>query len=466
MIMTVGGDAPTIIDRGGSMNIKALLPLCLLLVTACDDAATNDRPSDTELAKLRATCSFAAGDPATVTTGYEIPVGPDIRIDHFVLIMQENRSFDHYFARLPEAGVTDVAVAPLTASNPDTDGTLRYAYHETMHCIEDVAHSWNASHLQYNDGRNDGFVTTNNPDGVRALGYYDESDLPFYYGIVKTFASADRFFCSMLGPTWPNRMFFFAGTSYGRTNNQFVPDGVTVTSIFDLLDERDISWTIYSQDLPGAAMFPHLLGKGGEHLKGYDEFFEDAAAGRLPAVALVDPEFNAGVDRTDEHPPGSHQAGQAFVASVVNAVRDSPLWPSSAVIVTYDEHGGYYDHVPPPPACPPDEHAPILDGDDVQAAFDRFGFRVPLLVVSPWARPGYIEHRTLDHTSVIRMIEARYDLPALTARDANALPLTVLFDFSGEPPLLDAAPLPEATVDEAALQLCRQMFPGDGGGIF
>src|SRR5262249_52911695 len=153
----------------------------------------------------------------------------------------------------------------------------------------------------------------------------------------------------------------------------------------------------------------------------------DAAAGTLPQVSYVDPAFILGED--DEHPPTNIQLGQAFIAKVLNAVMTSPAWKRTAVIVTYDEHGGYYDHVPPPPACPPDAIPPSLQPNDTQARFDRYGVRVPLVVVSPYARKHFVSHRVYDHTSILRFIETRFDLPALTARDANADPLLDLFDF-------------------------------------
>jgi len=391
--------------------------LCLamalsILTVGCGDDSGGGSDGDSLLA-ARENCTFTAGALPAETLGDEIPRGDDIPIDHFVIMMQENRSFDHYFGRLPAAGHDDVDGLPAGAANPDANGNPVEVFHADQYCIRDVAHSWNSSHRQYNDGANDGFVTTNDPAGERALGYLDEGDLPFYYGLAKTFAIGDRMFCSVLGPTFPNRFYFLAATSDGRINNRLVP--FMRASIFDRLDAAGITWKVYAPDLAFALLF-------GELPRPLAEFYADAAAGTLPQVAYVDPSFGLSgeVEQNDEHPPSNPQLGQLFVESVYDAVRASPLWPRSAMILTYDEHGGFYDHVPPPGACIPDDVPPETDANDVQAAFDRYGFRVPLVVISPWARPGHVSHSTYDLTSVLRLLEARWNLPALTARDANA----------------------------------------------
>lgn len=416
----------------------------LLVFAACGGGSGSGGSQSDSQAEARLNCEFGAGDLPGETLGPEIPQGGDIPLDHLVILMQENRSFDHYFGRLPAAGHTDVEGLPADASNPDANGAAVAAFHSERYCIRDVAHGWNASHLQYNDGLNDGFVVTNDPGGERAMGYLEESDLPFYYGLAKTFAIADNFFCSLLGPTFPNRFYFLTGTSDGRINNRLEP--YTRPSIFDLLDEAGVTWKVYAAS-PFA--FSLLLGRQRHTL---DDFFADAAAGELPEVAYVDPVF-FGDEQNDEHPPSNPQRGQKFVEGIYAAVRASPNWPSLALIITYDEHGGFYDHVPPPAACVPDDVPPETDAGDVQASFDRYGFRVPLIVVSPWARPGYVSHELYDLTSVLRLVETRFDLPALTARDANATPITDLFDFT-RARLLDPPPLPAAVIDPVQEAIC------------
>jgi phospholipase C len=212
-----------------------------------------------------------------------------------------------------------------------------------------------------------------------------------------------------------------------------------------------VSWKIYYSDLPFGAIFAYVRQPSlAANLAKMDPddaknpFLLDAAAGTLPQVSFVDPSF-IGETENDEHPPTSIQVGQAFVAKIVNAVLGSPLWNRTALILTYDEHGGFYDHVSPPPACKPDDTAPLLAPGDEPGEFDRYGIRVPFVVVSPFARRQFVSHRTYDHTSVLRFIETRFDLPALTRRDANADPLLELFDFR-KPAFKKPPRLPAATI--------------------
>ncbi|HEY8087479.1 MAG TPA: alkaline phosphatase family protein, partial [Polyangiaceae bacterium] len=176
-----------------------------------------------------------------------------------------------------------------------------------------------------------------------------------------------------------------------------------------------------------------------------------AQGGTLPQVAFVDAIFgHDGPTQTDEHPPADIQFGQQFVSSMVQALLASPQWPVSALFFTYDEHGGYYDHLPPPPACKPDTIEPALPtGDTTGGHFDRYGVRVPMVVVSPFARRAFVSHTVYDHTSITRFIEAKFRLPALTARDANANPLMEMFDFANPafvtPPVLPPAPDPDTS---------------------
>jgi phospholipase C len=193
------------------------------------------------------------------------------------------------------------------------------------------------------------------------------------------------------------------------------------------------------------------------------QYFADAAAGTLPQVAFVDPLFvGSSNTENDEHPTSNIQVGQEFVSRVVNALLASPQWPRSALFLTYDEHGGFYDHVRPRPACLPDGIPPLLEAGDDPGAFDRYGFRVPMVVVSPFARSRYVSHRVYDHTSILRFIETRFDLPALTRRDANADPLLRMFDFR-QPPFATPPSLPAATIDQAHFDepVCAQ---GTGSG--
>jgi len=407
-------------------------------------------------------CAFHAGALPADTLPAGTPHGAAIPIDHIVVLMQENHSFDNYFGRLPAFGHGDVDGLPAGASNPDANGTAVPAFHQDRYCTADTDHSWTGSHLEFNSGKNDGFVIRNNPDGARAIGYYDQSDLPLYYALAQSFAIGDRYFCSVLGPTFPNRMHLLAGTSFGHIRNDLNPTGFVQPTIFDTLNAHNVSWKVYYNDFSYAGLLFQLTPASRARLVRFANFARDAAAGTLPQVSFVDPAMGIVSVELDEHPPANIQQGEQFAAQVTEAVLSSPNWPRTALFITYDEHGGFYDHVPPPAACPPDDIAPLLDpGDpesDFPAQFDRYGFRVPLMVVSPYARPGFVSHAIYDHTSILRFIETRFDLPALTNRDANAQAMLDLFDFS-HPALLNP-PMPSpVTVDPAQLQQCRDDFP-------
>ena len=404
-----------------------------------------------------ASCPFEAGALPVDTLPAGAPHGNAIPIDHIVVLMQENRSFDHYFGRLRPKGKRAAEGPPKGASNPDpTGGDPIRPFRQKATCdVEDVAHSWNASHAQYAGGAMDGFTTTNavdvDPSGSRAMGYYTRRELPFYFDLYRSFAIGDRYFASLLGPTYPNRQYLLVGTSFGRVHNDLDLSDSPKT-IFEALDEAGASWKIYYEQIPFALLLPYVAARP-ENRVPASEFAADAAADRLPNVSFVDPAFFGDPDvRSDEHPPANVQVGQAWVADKVRTLMASPLWPRSALFLTYDEHGGYYDHVPPPPACVPDDIAPMLELGDVDEAFDRYGFRVPVVVVSPFARKRFVSHRVYDHTSILRFIETRFDLPALTARDANADPMLDLFDFANppfmEPPRLPAAPIGPRRAEE------------------
>jgi phospholipase C len=392
-------------------------------------------------------------------------------IDHIVLLMQENRSFDHYLGQLKAFDPTlDVEPQPPDFSNPNPSGGPAIPiHHKTLLCdVEDVTHSWPNTHLQWNNGAMDGFATTNSvagvePSGRRAMGYYTEQEIPFYYALYSTFAQGDRFFSSLLGPTFPNRFYFMAGTSwvdtsqpYAETTNRIVgvdapADQMKGKSIFELLDAAGISWKVYVSQPPisFANEFAYVRNRIPPAVVPIADYFADAAAGTLPQVAYVDPIFTGfGATKNvaqDEHPPSNVQVGEKFTADVVNALMDSPNWSSSAFILTYDEHGGYYDHVPPPPAPLPDEHPPQPD-HAVFGTFDRYGIRIPTVVVSPFAKSHYVSHNVYDLTSTLAFIELRFGLPPLTNRDANADPMLDFFDFEN-PPFMTPPELPAAPVN-------------------
>lgn len=436
----------------------------------------------------RLACKFARGALPDESLGSEIPVGKDIPIETIVVIMQENRSFDHYFGRFGKyAGRTDVESPPEGASNPARAGDVSAAtfpYEHAGHfCFLDTAHGWTKVHKQVNGGKMDGFYETNHDipgevmpdptmalrDGSRAMWWYDERELPYYYALAKEFGIADHYFSSLQGPTFPNRMYFVAATSFGKTNNTIpnidaydYPNNDVV--LHDELEKRHVDWKVYSDGPPTVAAvvgFQLATRWAPREVKFVmSDFFADAAAGKLPPVVWVESNAlrNGEWDGDNEHPPAQLQVGQKWTADVVKALMTGPQWSKMAVFLTYDEHGGLYDHVPPPKACKPDDKGPVTeDGQPLEGAFDELGVRVPLIVASPWSKRGHVSHAVYDHTSIVRFIQAKHRLPALTGRDANANIPIDFFDF-GAPPNAAVPNLPEAPVDSGENAYCKQTF--------
>lgn len=380
------------------------------------------------------------------------------QVQHVVVLMQENRSFDNYLGQLHSQGQPNARPEPINASNPNPlnpSGPPIQAFHQTNYCeVADLNHSWNGTHQEWDQGRMDGFtaanVATQDPTGSRTMGYYDRTDLPFYYGLYNTFATGDHYFASALTQTFPNRFYLLAGTSFGHIANDFPtsPTEYSQRSVFNLLDEAHITWKVYFSQVPFADLFAYVRNHAPGNVVQIDDpvngYYADAAAGRLPQVSFVDPIFAGAKNvENDEHPPNNVQVGQAFVSKVTNALFQSPNWGSSALFFTYDEHGGFYDSLPPPPAPIPDNIPPMLQPGDTPGAFDRYGIGVPAAVVSPFSKRHFVSHVVHDHTSILRFIETRFGLPALTNRDAHADPMLEFFDFSTAafktPPQLPAA---------------------------
>ena len=318
--------------------------------------------------------------------------------------------------------------------------------------------------------------------GARAMFYYDQTDIPFYYALAQNFAVADHYHASVLGPTWVNRMYFWSATSFGMTMNgfpdikayPFPPVGAdggyanVEASILDELTERHTNWAIYADALPTAGVVHGvaMTSRWGTLPRFYTkDLMAQLADGTLPEMAFVDPDTqHENSDGQDEHPPADIQIGQKFVADLVQKVMSSPLWAHTALFITWDEHGGFFDHVPPPPACIPDDKQPILGttaDNTIDAKFDRYGVRVPLIVVSPFAKKGYVGHTTYDHTSILRFIEAKFKVPALTARDANADAMMDFFDFAGAGPNATPPTITAPTVDPTGLTYCETTYPHD-----
>jgi phospholipase C len=392
-------------------------------------------------------------------------------IDHIVVLMQENRSFDTYFGRLHFEGQPHARPEPPGASNPNPtqpEGPPIHVFHKTHYCeVQDLDHSWNGTHEEIDGGAMDGFTAANavpqDPTGSRSMGFYDDSDLPFYFALYNTFSIGDRYFASAPTQTFPNRFYLLAGTSFGHIRNDLptTPTGFDRRTIFNELDEAGVSWKIYSASYPlaFAELFGYVRNFRLANIHPISDYFTDAERGQLPQVTFIDPLFFGPTNvENDEHPNSNVQVGQQFVANIVKALFASPDWRTSALFLTYDEHGGFFDNVAPPAAIPPDDLPPMLQRGDVPGGFDMYGVRAPVVVVSPFSRPHYVSHVVNDHTSILRFIETRYDLPALTRRDAAANPMLEFFDFSH---LSFATPpsLPAATINPTEVAYCSAQPP-------
>jgi phospholipase C len=372
------------------------------------------------------------------------------KIKHIIFMVQENRSADNYFGMMNQyrasQGISDNAFDGFDPNIllPDYSGNATLSpFHFQTVCHENLSPGWNESHYDVHGGKMDYFMKTTgsvpsriDPQGTRALGYYDWTDLPYYYDLAFKFATSDRWFSPVLAPTIPNRMYLFAATSFGNIRPVPAPSGgFPNATIFDLLTAAHVSWRYYYQD--SSVMLTYFStwyngGSGGVY--NISHYFTDVD-GNLPSVIFIERASQTGLD---EHPTNNIQKGAADVQNIIAALMNSPNWGSSVFILTFDEGGGMYDHVPPRPMPPPDSIAPILKSGDTKATFNQTGFRVPLIVVSPWIKPNFVSHTVRDYTSILKLIETRFSLSSLTARDAAADNMTEFFDFSA--PAYPSAP--------------------------
>lgn len=328
-------------------------------------------------------------------------------IDTIVVVMMENRSFDHYFGSSAISGDT-LVVNGLTGdeTNPRVDGTPVQVFNLTNFQPADPPHGWESCHLQWNLGANDGFVIEHeleHPDSYsEVMGYHIRSQIPVLYALADEYVLCDHWYSAVMGPTWPNRFYMHAASSGGVTSNT---SNTTLTTIWDQLAEAGITHTNYYSDLPwawGAFLNPLL-----SYTESIDSFFSAAEAGTLPAFSIIDPNFGilpGGAGGNDDHPDHDISLGQIFLASVYQALANSPQWGRCLLIITYDEHGGFYDHVSPPTTV------------DERPEFQQLGFRVPSLVIGPFVRRGCVDSTQLEHVSIVSTAMRRFGLAPLNER--------------------------------------------------
>lgn len=381
----------------------------------------------------RKACSFAAGTSTKQSLALTDAERSRIPLKHVVVVMKENRSFDHMLGALKKLQ-PDVEVFPDGWSNNELNGTPVPAHHLTTTCLGyDPDHQWGAMHTCVDDGAMDGFVRSaslTGSDGHFAMGYYDQNDLQFYYFLANTFAIADHYFPSVQSGTFPNRLYLLYGTSDGvesTGSSHWVNPGRK--NIVDALDAKHVSWGAYADDHPFSETLtdPKNNWEKLHPWKPVQGLIDDFANDTLPSVVFV-----GGLENVDdEHPTGDVQRGEAWTKRIYDAAVASKAWPTTAMFWTYDEGGGFFDHVPPPTGC-------VARPQD--SAFFELGVRVPLVAISPWARRHYVSKTVRDHTAITRFLEVLFDLPAMTARDANADGLLDMFDFDCPPAPIPSAP--------------------------
>ena len=449
----------------------------------------------------------AASSPNPVTPP---PTSKGLKsINHIIFMIQENRSLDHYFGAMRQYwannGIPDqsfdglaqfnptTGAAPLQGpapTNPGCDRAFPFPgndctvtgnspaiapFHMISMCIENPSPSWNEDHVDWNlanpvsatlmlngfvfaaghDARNlqPPFSDTN---GIRAMAYYDGEDLPFYYFMASSFGTSDRWFSPVMTNSPSNHMYALAGTSMGHA---YGTGGLTNPTIFDLLQSAGVTWKIYVTDLTylvpprndGYVNEFAIAVKYPQNFVPVSQFLSDTQNGTLPGVSWIDPGLNSGLDEhpglDDGAPGGSVQLGSRYVSTLINGLMQSPSWQDSVFLLTFDEMGGFYDHVPPQPTVSPDGLKPMdllqgppPNGPDLcvlgtgpSCDFVYTGYRVPLLVISPFSKKNYVSHTVADYTAWLKLVETRFDLPSLTKRDAAQMDMTEFFDFTNVP---------------------------------
>ena len=378
-------------------------------------------------------------------------------IDHVIVLMMENRSFDHYFGS--RQVLEGLPVNGLTGTEQNLGLDLKPVQVFKLDDLEPPSppHEWDSCHVQFNLGDNSGFVFENeksNPGfGAQAMGYYVREQLPVLYGLADGFTLCQRWYASVMGPTWPNRYYMHAADSDGGKSNFPTP---FLTTLWHRCDEAGITSRMYWSDVPWVAgafpLVPTVWSKLAKDYEGFnlnalqnpynmDRFFADCEAGDLPNFAILDPGFTS----NDDHPSHNIQLGQILIGTIYKALAESPAWAKTLFIITYDEHGGFYDHVPPPETI------------DARPEFTQMGFRVPAIVIGPSVRRGCVNDLQFEHCSIGKTLMTRFGVKPLNERMAQAADVSSCIhpDYIDNPQPGPPVPLVDASISDLLAQVGR-----------
>jgi phospholipase C len=466
--------------RFGALLVYAVFAM---LVIGCGGVSSKSKPGPTP-----------GPPPAGITA-----------VNHVVILLQENRSFDHYFGQMTayrQANAIPINGSPATIDDESTGAFSNFSpatganiapYHTGSVCTEDLTPDWEPSHINFNrlnpaaasaSSPMDGFVAIGfniskvaaglgihmaDQDGHRVMGFFDGNDLNYYYFMASQFAIDDHFFAPVPSDTPANRHFLMAGTSQGFVHEGPGPGGLTAKTIFQELDSAGVTWKIYSADTSMATFlrdFAYFNQPGvSGHVAGIGQYFADAAAGKLPGVSFIEPGLHDGLSEHPSnfditHPQAGEpainvQVGAQFASKLINAVMQGPSWSDTVIFFAEDEGGGTFDHVPPMSVPSPDGIKPVdLLSIDAPGDFTLTASRVPNIVISPFTKKNFVSHTPMDYTAYLRFIEARWSLPTLTARDASMPDMTEFFDFTGKP--WATPPMPPAQNMNGACDFSRE----------